>query len=50
MQRRRFQDIQEDEPQERRISIEDLLLHELTRGEHTSKGKNMSFVCRVRGL
>lgn len=48
MQRRRFQDIQEDEPQEKRESIEDLLLRELTRGEYIPKGKYMSLINRVR--
>lgn len=49
MQRRRFQDVQEDEPQEKRELIEDLLLQELTRGEYTPKGKYMSLISRVRG-
>ncbi|XP_020612009.1 zinc metalloproteinase nas-4-like isoform X3 [Orbicella faveolata] len=40
MQRRRFQDVQEDEPQEKRELIEDLLLQELTRGEYTPKETN----------
>lgn len=48
MQRRRFQDVQEDEPQEKRESIEDLLLRELTRGEYIPKGKYMSLINRVR--
>lgn len=49
MQRRRFQDVQEDEPQEKRESVEDMLLRELTRGEYTPKGKYMSLISRVRG-
>jgi len=48
MQRRRFQDVQEDEPQEKRESIEDLLLRELTRGEYIPKGKYISQINRVR--
>ena len=48
MQRRRFQDVQEDEPQEKRESIEDLLLRELTRGEYIPEGKYMSLINRVR--
>ena len=37
MQRRRFQNVQEDEGEMKRDSIHDLLLRELTRGENTGK-------------
>ena len=37
MQRRRFQNVQEDEREMKRDSIHDLLLRELTRGENTGK-------------
>ena len=37
MQRRRFQNVQEDEGEMKRDSIHDLLLRELTRGEKTGK-------------
>ena len=49
MQRRRFQDVQEDEPQGKRESIEELFFRELTRGEYAHKGKYMSLIGRVRG-
>lgn len=41
MQRRRMQiqNVMQDEPLERKESIEDVLLRELTRGEHDNQGK-----------
>jgi len=39
MQRRRFQDAQEDEAEEKRDNIDDLLFQELSRGEYTATGK-----------
>ena len=39
MQRRRFQNMQEDEAEVKRESIDDALFRELTRREHTATGK-----------
>lgn len=36
MQRRRFQDVREDEAEEKRDNIDDLLFRELSRGEYTA--------------
>ncbi|KAJ7388507.1 hypothetical protein OS493_037127 [Desmophyllum pertusum] len=48
MQRRRFQNVEEDEPQEKRTAIDDLLLRELTRGEYHTETNDEEYPYNVK--